>query len=41
MNNNTLASHVKAFADSLSREVNLHGFLLSASGRVLAGGFRQ
>ncbi len=41
MNEQTLSGRALAFAERLCREVNLHGFLLSVSGRLIAGGFRE
>ena len=41
MNGRTMKNCVLRFADRLCREVNLHGFLLSASGHMIAGGFRH
>jgi len=37
----SLAGRAAAFADRLCREVNLHGFLLSAGGSLVAGGTRR
>ena len=41
MDDRTLISRVRGFADRLCREVNIHGFLLSAGGNVIAGGTRD